>query len=306
MLQAKDNNPLISLIMPVYNSESFLKEALNSLLNQDFREFELLLIDDGSNDNSLQIAEQYKSMDFRIKIYRTNHQGAAVARNKGLTEALGYYIYFVDSDDLFKKNMLSELYSKAVLSNADITICGFRKFDNATKQTIWEFRPNGKYLVTDRIETEKIEKELFDTVPPSPWGKLIKKTLIDSNNLSFQSLTSCNDFAFTYTALSCAKNLSFCNEILLYYRANTGKNISADRGSRAINILFALCQLRDQLKQNGTFDKYYETYIGRGRKSIEFELKNCNQTQKQEFYNYAKEKLPEKELKDLKVEYFCA
>lgn len=305
MLKVKEDKPLISLIMPVYNSESFLVEALNSILNQDFREFELLLIDDGSSDNSLQIAERYKSKDPRIKIYRTNHQGAAIARNKGISEAVGSYIYFVDSDDLFKKNMLSELYSKAVLTNADIIICGFRKFDNATKQSIWEFKPNGKYLVTDRIETKKIEKELFDTVPPSPWGKLIKKIIIDNNNLSFQSLTSCNDFAFTYIALSCAKTLAFCNEILLYYRANTGKNISADRGSRAINILFALCKLRDQLKQNGTIDKYYETYIARGRKSIEFELKNCNRTQKQDFYNSAKEKLSEKEFKDLKVEYFC-
>lgn len=294
-------NVLISIVMPVFNAGDFIEQTFKSLLNQSFRDFELIVVDDGSTDESINIANKFASKDNRIKLLKNTGKGAATARNLGIREASGKFISFVDADDLYKKEMFSSMYSKAVSTNADITVCGYRKFDNSSGKTLWEFKPLGKFLIHERIKSRDHLSDLFSVVPPSPWGKLIKRDLINKNNILFQELSSCNDFAFTYTALSKARVISFCPEVLLYYRANTGKNISSNRGSKAINILEAIKRLKDNMEKLGNFKDMKLTFLVRSKQSLQFELSNCSEEEKKAFYSYARSNLDNNLARDLEL-----
>ena len=113
----------ISVIIPVYNSEKYLKKCLDSLLNQTFKNFEIICVNDGSVDNSLKILEEYKLKDNRIVLINSKNEGPGSARNKALDVAKGRYIIFVDSDDWVDEKCLEIFYTNANITNADITEC---------------------------------------------------------------------------------------------------------------------------------------------------------------------------------------
>ena len=112
----------ISIIVPVYNAEKYIGRCLHSLINQTLKDIEIIVIDDGSKDNTNKILQKYKD---RIKIIKQKNSGVATARNKGLEIATGEYIYFVDSDDWIEKDTLEKLYSKAIDNNYDCVMCNF-------------------------------------------------------------------------------------------------------------------------------------------------------------------------------------
>lgn len=288
MSKMQNNAPILSVIMPVYNSEDYLEEAIESILLQDFTDFELIIIDDGSTDKSLDIIESYLKRDSRIKFFTTNHEGAGPARNVGIANARGFYTLFADADDVYDYHMISSMYSKAVYTNADVVICAYRKFDNITGDSLWDFRPKDIFLKKDRIYASEYSEILFMAVPPSPWGKLIKSSVIKENAIHFQNLTSCNDVAFSYSLLSYAKILAFVNTILLFYRANTGKNISKDRSSQAENIFYALAELENRLKLNNTYNVLRKTFKWRAKSAIENEFKQCTDPRKKQLMAFAK------------------
>ena len=119
----------LSIIVPVYNAEKYIHKFVMSILNQTFTNFELILINDGSSDNSGNICDHYASVDERIKVIHLKNSGASVARNVGVENAIGDYIGFVDSDDYIDSNMYHDLLEAAEDTNADIIKCGYREFD---------------------------------------------------------------------------------------------------------------------------------------------------------------------------------
>lgn len=264
--------PLVSVIMPVFNGEEFLHEAIDSVLRQTFQDFELIIVDDGSTDRSVEILKKYENQDSRVKLLYSDHAGAGEARNNALKIAVGEYLCFVDSDDLFNKNMLAVFYSRAVTTNSDMVVCGYRKFDNNTKNTLWEFVPDGKFLLDERNYQDKNMNEWFSIVPPSPWGKFIKHSVVEGKEIFFQNLTSCNDFAFSYTTLSQCKTISCIKNILLYYRSGINGSISKNRGNRAENIVMAVKKLKDNLVKLDSFEKLRKTYECRCLSSLIWEI----------------------------------
>ena len=132
-----DNQPKVSVIIPVYNAEKYLRECLDSVVNQTLREIEIICVDDGSTDASLEILEEYAAKDNRVKVLRQQNQYAGVARNNGMAAASGEYYMFLDADDFFEPELLEELYTKAAELRADVCLCGADKFDVRTG----EFQP---------------------------------------------------------------------------------------------------------------------------------------------------------------------
>ena len=120
----------ISIIIPVYNVEKYLRECLDSLLNQTFQDFEIICVDDGSTDKSLEILQEYKRKDDRFVILQQRHSGAGSARNNGIRLAEGKYIQFLDADDYFEPTLLEEMYNHAEKFDADLTVCSSRKVDD--------------------------------------------------------------------------------------------------------------------------------------------------------------------------------
>ena len=122
----------ISIIVPIFNAEKYINKCIDSLLNQTKKELEIILVNDGSTDNTENIIKNYK--DKRIKYYKNKNQGIGKSRNFGITKATGKYIMFIDSDDYIEDNACELLFEKAEKDNLDIVICDFyREFDNGTK-----------------------------------------------------------------------------------------------------------------------------------------------------------------------------
>ena len=140
--------PIVSVIIPIYNAEKTLRRTVDSILKQTFHDFELILVNDGSNNGSLSICYLYASKDVRIKVVNHKNMGLSLARSSGIKASLGHYILFVDADDWIEPDTLEALYGEAKKTDADMVICDyFEHLDNAVKEV--KQRPN--YCSADNV-----------------------------------------------------------------------------------------------------------------------------------------------------------
>jgi glycosyltransferase involved in cell wall biosynthesis len=145
---------LISIIVPVYQVKDYVEECINSLLNQTYSDIEILLIDDGSTDGSGEICDKYAEKDGRVQVFHQENKGLSAARNKGLDNAKGQYIAFVDSDDVVKASYIEVLYSLIITYSADIAACGYIKSRQCTQDTVTAATP-----VTYKITSQDMLKQ---------------------------------------------------------------------------------------------------------------------------------------------------
>ena len=171
--------PQISVIVPVYNVEKYLNRCVESILSQTFKDFELLLIDDGSTDNSGSICDEYEKKDCRIKVIHKPNSGPSDARNVGIELAIGKYILFVDSDDWVSNDLLDFLYKLIVKNNADIALSGYISTGNTINNSLLRCKE------THVISKENIRKFCLNKEIVSPCGKLYKRDLF--NKIRFPS-----------------------------------------------------------------------------------------------------------------------
>lgn len=204
-------NELITVIINVYNAEKFIKKCLDSIINQTYKNIEILIINDGSIDKTLDICESYK--DKRIKIITTSNQGLALSRNTGIDNAKGDYLYFIDADDYIEIDAIEYLYKLIKKHNADISTCKHLVVYNYDNKIIQ--KPEN----IENIDSVEMLKKMFlrqdNTI--SIWNKLIKKELFD--NLRFEKRII-NDVTYTHKIIIKAKNIVCSNQIKYYYLKN--------------------------------------------------------------------------------------
>ena len=167
------NTPLISVIVPIYKAEVYLHRCIDSLLAQTFHDFEILLIDDGSSDNSGKICDEYAKKDKRIRVFHKANEGVSATREFGIKHAKGKYTIHCDSDDWVEPLMLEELYTKAEKENADYVICDYF-VDRGNRS----FRINQKPA---SISSHTVLSEIFYKLGSSCWNKLIKRECYNEN-----------------------------------------------------------------------------------------------------------------------------
>ena len=172
------SQPKISIIIPVYKAEKYIHKCIDSLLKQTFKDYEIILIDDGSPDDSGKICDDYAKADKRIKVIHKINGGVSSARQCGIDNAQGVYTIHVDPDDWVEPTMLEELYHKAIEDNADMVICDFIKYYSPSKQEYIQQQPT-------RLEYCIVLHELFIKLHGSLWNKLIKKDCYDNFNVKF-------------------------------------------------------------------------------------------------------------------------
>lgn len=200
----------ISIIIPVYNSEPYLKDCIESILNQSYEDFEALFIDDGSLDASFAIINEYVHCDNRIKLYHQNNAGVSTARNLGLKYAIGDYITFIDSDDTIDSDYLYQLYSCIKNYSPDIVLSGIINVVNGCETSRVTLEEEMLSLNTERNLIHFFETPLLT----SPVSKLYKRQIIYNNNLQFDTTISFaedKDFNLQYFQhIQNAYALSFC------------------------------------------------------------------------------------------------
>ena len=259
MDKADTPSALLSVVSPVYNGSAYLTPFLESVLHQTFSDFELIMVDDGSTDDSVQIIETYQEKDARIHLIRQNHKGAGSARNIGLSQVKGQYIIFLDSDDWFNEDFFKIMLDRITKDQSDVAVCEFFVYNQQT----------GEKQISSIAETgnRKIEKTdlVFDLFTPNTWVKVYRTAFLKENHLLFQEIPSCNDWSFAFASLACANRISVIREPLVYYRTQISHSISSYRYKRTKDIVQAIQQLKVELKSRDLYSQYQ---AGFARKSV--------------------------------------
>lgn len=203
--------PLISVIVPVYNVEKYLRKCVGSIIDQTLKDIEIILVDDGSTDNSPKILDDYAKKDKRIKVIHKENGGQGSARNTGLDIARGKYIGFVDADDWIDLNMYEELYKDIVENNSDISVCSRKIFDENNNLN-GKVELNNEIIDLSKVGIENyITKKLLYPHTVSSCNKIYKNDII--KNLRFKDVTEVGseDTLFNYCVLFNAKTISSIN-----------------------------------------------------------------------------------------------
>ena len=228
----------ISIIVPIYNAEKYIKKCVNSLINQTKKELEIILINDGSTDDTLKILKEYK--DKRIKLFSNKNQGIGKTRNFGISKATSEYIMFCDSDDYYEPNMCELMYDIAKKEDLDIVICDFFKEYDSGK--VEPFK-----VASFDYTTLKETPSLLRTTNLAPWNKIYRTELLKNNNILFEENLKYEDTPFVAKALDCANRIGKIDKCLNHYIVHEQSETTI-RDRRCFDIIKIVDILRNYFK----------------------------------------------------------
>lgn len=238
-------NELISVIIPIYNAEKYLNICIQSVVEQTYKNLEIILVDDGSTDKSFEICDKWREKDYRIKILHQKNQGAAMAKNQGLDLACGELIAFVDSDDCIKKNMYEKLYRLMKYKQCDIVECNYQSFEN---DIVYE-----KDTIKEKIEicsNIKAMEYLIDNskIKPVVWDKLYKKNVI--SNIRFPKGRYIDDEFWIYKVVDKANKVGIINDKLYFYRQHQDSIMGRKYNIRRLDAVDAMKERMLYIREN--------------------------------------------------------
>lgn len=209
--------PTISIIVPIYNAEKYLRRCIDSILSQSFTDYEIVLIDDGSNDNSFAVCNEYATIDTRFKVIHKENGGVSSARERGLQECSGEYVIHVDPDDWVESDMMQKLHERAKDTDADMVICD-----------ILEEYPWGELYRDEEpigLRSEQVLDGLFRGKHGSCCNKLVRTEFIRRNSVHFpEGLNFCEDLVFNASLLMAGPNVSYVPKAFYHYDHKTNSN----------------------------------------------------------------------------------
>ena len=251
-------SPLISIIVPVYNSEEFLNKCLNSIITQTMDDIEVICINDGSSDSSLNILNYFRNVDYRVNIFSQENKGVALARNKGIEKANGEYVLFVDSDDWIEHTMCEELYSHAKHLNSDLVLFNASEInlENEFKERVYfpddSFDEDYEEFTFDYKFNKKLVLNYYLVV----WSKMYKKELV--KNIKFPNVPLFEDNQFHVESMLLANKISYFPKFLYHYRK---LNINSEQNSK-VKSDKSLCvvDVFNGIYEFLTKEKYFEEF----------------------------------------------
>lgn len=258
-------DPLISIIIPVFNSSLYLKKCIFSLLKQSFRKIELICVDDGSHDDSLNILIEMSCLDNRIKVVSQKNKYAGEARNVGIDLARGKYLMFLDSDDFFEIDLCERLFHEAESNNSDIVVCDMRLHDEKTgkvSEPNWSLKtsllPNGSLF-----KPKDAADVIFNFTNNWVWNKIFRADLIKSNNIKFQKIRHTNDLYFMCMTLVLAERVGIIKDRLINYRTNVKKSLTSlnTRNESYYDVIECFTELKKSLEKINCFSKYNKSFV---------------------------------------------
>lgn len=244
----------ISIIIPIYNVEQYIEQCLVSILEQSYDNLEVILVNDGTKDNSMKIIEKYLS-DLRIKVINKENGGLSSARNAGLDIATGEYISFVDSDDWIEIEKLMELYKIAKEENLDIIIGNakyYPKMEKIHKKNYYGIK-TGIELLIEMLE----KKDYLETV----WKCIYKREFLKENNIKFIEGLLHEDTPFMFECLLKAKQVKYEDIVFYFYRQREGSIVTSKTKRNLIHILYGLKNILENYKKSEIKNKKINMYI---------------------------------------------
>ena len=233
--------PLISIIVPIYRVEEYLDKCLSSIINQTYKNLEIILVNDGSDDNSIKIAKKYAKKDERIKIIEEDNKGLSCARNTGINASTGKYITFVDSDDFIEENYIEILYKGIKKYKVDISIGGHNTiYNDKTKQKY----SNEEYALTKK---EALKQLLYvNDIDAFAWSKLYKKELFDDTKFPRSRLFE--DIATTYKLIDKVDNVCVVSYPIYNFVIRKGSITSDEFSNKKMDLIISAIEMTHYLK----------------------------------------------------------
>ena len=254
--------PQVSIIVPAYNVENYIERCLNSLVNQTFKDIEIITINDGSTDKSLELINKYVKEDIRVSVIDLGDEGVSYCRNLGVEKANGKYIMFVDSDDWIDSNMIEAMYKKAEENKLDLVMCSYiREFKDHSKEKIFNL-PEEIIYKEDKVKNELLRKlvgpvkeelsnpEMLDALG-TVWGKLYRTDILKENKIKFVDLKeigSAEDTLFNIFTFNYLSKVMFLNKPMYHYWRDNPKSVTSQYNPK----------LKEQRK---VFFKYISDFI---------------------------------------------
>ena len=251
--------PLISFIVPIYNVERYLQKCVDSILAQSYSNIEVVLVDDGSTDESVAICDSYANRDKRVQVIHKENGGASSARNEGLRFAHGSYIAFIDSDDYVSPLMSEKLYSAMEQTNSDLAMCYFSYTNENGDIT-------DNYVDKTRIgeyETDELLRTLSSgwTLGILVWNKLFKKSLFDETGIRFVEGKIAEDEIIAHHLLSQVKKAVVIPDILCFYRKREGSVTNSTFSKKNLDSIDALIDRIDFFVSEGKKEYAYISLV---------------------------------------------
>ena len=237
-----DNN--VTMVIPVYNSEKYISRCIDSVLNQTYKNVDILIINDGSKDNSQKILDEYEKKYKNITVIKQENMGVANTRNKAIQMTNTEYIMFMDNDDYIDKDYIETLLKNAEDGKYDIVVCGYR-------------RPNedGKILREVKLENYELSKYSVST----PWSKIYRTDFLKKNDLEFLNNDIGEDLYLNFQAYACSNKIKTIDYVGYNWFFNT-KSVSStkQRNAKKVNIFKFFNECYDTMKKKNLINKNYE------------------------------------------------
>ena len=251
----------VSVLIPVYNVSMFLEESISSVLNQNLDDIELICVNDGSTDDSLEILEKFAKADSRVKIFTKENGGCGSARNMALSKAEGEFVYFFDPDDRILPNTLKYTYENALKNESDLVLFKATRFNDKGvyyNRTYMDLDNHFKDVDFDdfTFDYRDIREFVLDS-PYAPWCKLYRKSFIDSyDDFKFDLGVAFDDVPFHVKSLIRARKISFVNEYLYHYRFDNPNSVN-HTSSNSFDIFKIINIVKSILENENKFDELY-------------------------------------------------
>ncbi len=237
------NFPVVSVIMPVYNTDSFLYEAISSVLNQTFKDLEFIVVNDGSTDNSLGIIKEFEKSDSRVILVDQQNSGSSIARQRALEMAKGEYLYFMDSDDILESEALEICYDRAVKDSLDMVFFDAISFSDDPSLNAQDFHYNRKGVVGSEVFNGVVlmdfllERDLFRV---APWMHFFRREIVVSNNIQFYPGIVHEDELFFSRIYFYASRVGYIPKDLFKRRLRANSTMTASFSLKRVNSYFTI------------------------------------------------------------------
>lgn len=246
----------LSCIIPVYNGEEYLEKTFSCLKRQTYRDFELIIINDASDDKTEKIIEHFMSVIQQRIIYIRNDSrlGAAKSRNLGLAKATGEYVIFLDADDIYYQGLFEQSINAIEQDKADMVVFGYEKYNYSTKEV-------SRVLYEKRCYVDRNDIILWRMLDNVPWNKVVRKKLLEEHQIYFQDIPSNNDIFFSFVCGLTSKKIVFINDMLIRYVWKRPASLTLTRE-----------------RKNYVAEAYYEiyNYIEKNKYSLEIKREFIN------------------------------
>lgn len=261
-MKNSDNQPLVSIVVPVYNAAAYLPEMLDSVLGQTYGNLEVVCVNDGSSDASLEVLRTYADRDARVAVIDKPNSGAGDTRNRGIAAATGEYLCFVDSDDFIEPNAIESLVAAALDSGADAVIFDMDFYSDETG----EFSHHDGAIIKEAIPArENFEaagvEHFYKNVIGYTVNKLYRTSLLAGQGIEFPKIGAHEDMPFTYVALSAAGSIYYLDEVLYHYRRGREGSLSDNTSDQYRYMVQALSCFRGMLAERGLWERNERNFV---------------------------------------------